>query len=341
MICQGCLKETEGAPLCLKCRKELFDGEKTSLQLDFFSPMYDENAAVMKNVQHISISGVQVKYSLKREGGKLILAEAEGQYILKPIPIGPFQKLEEAPANEHLTMQIARQVFKIPTAACAIVFFSDETTPAYLTRRFDVKADGMRTQQEDFAQLAQFSEENAGKNYKYDYSYEEAAELIQKYVATSPLELETFFKLVLFNYLFNNGDAHLKNFSVYRTDYGDYRLTPAYDLMNTKIHIPTDTDLALTGGLFKDDFETESHAANGFLAFDDFLEFGKRIGITESRVQKIIQRFTDKQELVEALTTRSFLSVEARQKYISLFNDKLKAIMYSFSGLRKADDALM
>jgi serine/threonine-protein kinase HipA len=57
---------------------------------------------------------------------------------------------------------------------------------------------------------------------------------------------------------------------VYRTEAGDYRLTPAYDLMNTKIHIPTDTDLALTTGLFKDDFETESHKVNGFHAFDDF-----------------------------------------------------------------------
>jgi hypothetical protein len=27
-------------------------------------------------------------------------------------------------------------------------------------------------------QLAQLNEQNAGKNYKYDYSYEEAAELI-------------------------------------------------------------------------------------------------------------------------------------------------------------------
>lgn len=332
MNCQGCLNELEKETLCPKCRKELFDGEKISLRLDFASPNSEDNEAFIQNVQRISISGVQIKYSLKREKNKLVLTDSGGQYILKPIPIGPFKRLDQAPANEHLTMQIARQVFKMNTAACAIVFFNDGVNPAYLTKRFDVKKDGARSQQEDFAQLAQRNEQNAGRDYKYDYSYEEVAELIKKHVATYPIELETFFKVVVFNYLLNNGDAHLKNFSVYRTDDGDYRLTPAYDLMNTKMHIPNDRDLALNGGLFKDDFETESHKANGFQAYDDFLEFGKRIGITEVRTQKIIESFSNSPTKVHALIERSFLSAEMKQKYTDLFNDKLRAITYSFKG---------
>lgn len=335
MNCQGCLKETGEEILCVKCRKELFDGEKISLQLDFASPATAGNEALMKNVQHISISGVQIKYSLKREEGKLVLTESGGQYILKPIPIGPFDNLDQAPANEHLTMQIARQVFKIPTAACTMVFFSGGKTPAYLTRRFDVNDDGTRSQQEDFAQLGELNEQNAGKNYKYDYSYQEAAELITKHVVTHQVELETFLKTILFNYLFNNGDAHLKNFSVFRTKFGDYKLTPAYDLMNTKIHIPTDTNLALNRGLFKDDFETESFKINGFHAYDDFLEFGKRIGITEARTQKIIEGFTNSQTEVIALAEKSFLSNEQKQRYIALFKDKFNAITYSYSDKRK------
>jgi serine/threonine-protein kinase HipA len=335
MNCHGCLKEVEQRSFCAKCRKELFNGEKVPLQLDFASPANDGNEALMKNVQHVSISGVQIKYLLKRENGKLVLTDLGAQYILKPTPIGPFQRLDQAPANEHLTMQIARQIFKLKTAVCAIVFFNDGTTPAYLTKRFDVREDGTRSQQEDFAQLARINEQNAGKNYKYDYSYEEAAELIKKYVATYKIELESFFKLVLFNYLFQNGDAHLKNFSVYRTEYGDYLLTPAYDLMNTKVHISTDSDLALTKGLFKDDFETESYKVNGYYAYDDFLEFGKRIGVAEVRVQKIIEKFTGSKKQVENLIQRSFLTEETKNKYFKLFSDKFNAITYSFSAKKK------
>jgi len=271
-----------------------------------------------------------VKYSLKREGGKLGLTEIGGEYILKPIPVGGFIKLDQAPANEHLTMQIARQIFDISTAPCAIIYFSDGL-PAYLTRRFDVKPDGNRTQQEDFAQLAQLNEDNAGPDYKYEYSYEEAAELIKKYVPTHQAELETFFKQVVANYILQNGDSHLKNFSVFRTEYGDYRLTPAYDIMNTKIHIPTDVDLALKKGLFKDDFETDSYKSNAYYAYDDFFEFGKRIGISEARTKKILSVFTESYGPVLTLIGKSFLKKEILDKYKALFKDKHNAINYSFT----------
>ena len=305
MNCRGCLKEVQEELLCNKCRKELFDGKKVNFKLDFASPVFEDDTALLENIKHISISGVQVKYSIKLEKENLILTESGGQYIVKPVPAGSFKNLDQAPANEHLTMQIARQVYKINTAACALIYFKDDS-PAYITRRFDIKSNGSHIQQEDFAQLAQLSKHNAGENFKYDTSYEAAADLIKKHVASYQTEMEVYFKIVLFNYLFSNGDAHLKNFSIYLTDDGDYRLTPAYDLLNTKIHIAQDTDVALTDGLFKDDFETESFKHNAFYAFDDFLEFGKRIGISETRTHKLINGFLNSQDEVFRLISNSF-----------------------------------
>ena len=55
---------------------------------------------------------------------------------------------------------------------------------------------------------------------------------------------------MLFNFLFANGDAHLKNFSIIRRPDGSNTLSPAYDLINTLIHIPDDTIFALDKGLF-------------------------------------------------------------------------------------------
>ena len=105
---------------------------------------------------------------------------------------------------------------------------------------------GNKLLQEDFAQLANRSEENAGKNYKYDYSYEEMAELMKRYVAAYPVEIEKLYSLIIFNYLICNGDAHLKNFSLFRNEqFGDYTLTPAYDLMNSRIHINIEPDTSL------------------------------------------------------------------------------------------------
>jgi len=41
------------------------------------------------------------------------------------------------------------------------------------------------------------------------------------------VDMERFFELVVFNYIYANGDDHLKNFSVIRQG-GDYRLAFCY-----------------------------------------------------------------------------------------------------------------
>lgn len=60
---------------------------------------------------------------------------------------------------------------------------------------------------------------------------------MQKYLSTYKTEAPKLLKLLLFNYLFSNGDAHFKIFSILETHLGDYRLSPAYDLLNSHIHI--------------------------------------------------------------------------------------------------------
>ncbi|MFA0960358.1 HipA domain-containing protein [Roseivirga sp. BDSF3-8] len=320
MTCRGCLKESE-RDFCTKCRKELFDRKKVSSVLPFPSPYADESEAFPDQTKRISISGVQVKYSLSLEDNVLQLTKESGQYILKPIPVGTFKYLDQTPANEHLTMQIAKQAFKLSVPPNALVYFNDKT-PAYLVRRFDQTSDSKR-QQEDFAQIAQMTSETHGTNYKYDLSYEEIAGLIKQYIPTHRIEMEKFFRLILFNYIFSNGDAHLKNFSAIQSAQGDYVLTPVYDLLCTRIHSPSESDMALT--LFKDRFST-TYDDYGFYTYQDFYEFGHLIGIRESRIKKIIAEFTTPTDLIHSLIDRSFLKDQLKAAYRNLYEDKVKRL---------------
>lgn len=319
MNCSGCLKKVDNPGYCRKCLKDLFEGKKVENILPFNSPYKEDSDLYQERTKKLSISGVQAKYSMRLEDKNLILTDKGGQYILKPIPVGQLKNLDQAPANEHLTMQLAGQLFKITTPPNAIIHFSDNS-PAYLVKRFDVKTDGSKYPQEDFAQIAQVTEETHGKTYKYDLSCEEIGLLIKRHIATSAIELEKFFRLVLFNYIFSNGDAHVKNFSAMLTDEGDHVLTPAYDLLCTRIHSPGESDMALT--LFKDRF-TEAHDAHGFYTYDDFLEFGKVLGIKESRVVKIIEYFNGKEESVDRLVEASFLSNDLKIIYKNTYKDKM------------------
>jgi serine/threonine-protein kinase HipA len=302
--------------------KELFNGQKVAHVLPINSPHREESDLYLDLTKKISISGVQVKYSMKLKDGNLIPTDSGGQFILKPIPYGQFKNLDQAPANEHLTMQIARQLFKIAVPPNAIIYFSDQN-PAYLVKRFDVKPDGSKYQQEDFAQIAQITEETHGKNYKYDLSYEELGELIKKNISMHQIEIEKFFRLVLFNYIFSNGDAHVRNFSMIRTDIGDYVLTPAYDLLCTRLHSPNESDMALT--LFRDGF-SEAYNAHGFYTYYDFLVFGKTLGIKESRVIRIIDEFRRNNAGIIALIDRSLLRDDLKEVYKEFYQDKVSRL---------------
>ncbi len=320
--CPGTLAQgfTAYSPTCLR---NLFNGKKVSHILPYEQPQLSEAVTeqFIENRKRISISGVQEKLSLILEKNLLRLTKQgeQGTYILKPIP-QDLKQVRQVPANEHLTMQIAKQVYKINTAENALIFFKNGA-PAYITKRFDVKAEGEKWGKEDFATLAGKTTNNAGANYKYEYSYEEIGLLIQKYVPAWRVEIEKFFSQVVFNFLYSNGDAHLKNFSLLESTKGDYLLSPAYDLINTKLHVD-DTDFALDKGLFADGFKSEKYHRTGHPTEADFMEFAHRIGATETRAEKLLQPFLQKQPLMETLLSHSFLSEANKRAYLMGYNGK-------------------
>jgi serine/threonine-protein kinase HipA len=320
--CPGTLAEgySTYSPSCLR---NLFNGKKVKHILSYDQPQFNDEVAdlFIENRKRISISGVQEKLSFVLEKNVLRLTKEgeQGTYILKPIP-RDLKKVDQVPANEHLTMQIAKQVFGLNTAENALIFFTNGS-PAYITKRFDVKEDGTKWGKEDFATLAGKTTDNAGPNFKYQFSYEEAGLLIQKYVSAWRIEIEKYFSLVLFNFLFSNGDAHLKNFSLLESSKGDYLLSPVYDLLNTKLHVD-DSDFALDKGLFLDDFKSEQYKKNKHPNKIDFVEFGRRIGVSENRIEKLMAPYLEKQALMETLISSSFLTEANKRGYLMLYQTK-------------------
>ncbi|MFM7022383.1 MAG: type II toxin-antitoxin system HipA family toxin [Flavobacteriales bacterium] len=305
------------------CLKNVFNGKSVSHILPYDAPQKNEEVSeeFMENRKRISISGVQEKLSMVLEKNILRLTKEgeQGTYILKPIP-RDLKKVDQVPANEHLTMQIAKQVFSIHTAENAIIFFKDGS-PAYITKRFDIKPDATKWGIEDFATLAGKTKDNAGPDFKYEYSYEEIGLLIKEHVPAWRIEIEKFFSLVVFNYLMSNGDAHLKNFSLLETLSGDYILSPAYDLINTKLHVK-DTNFALKKGLFADSYKSVQYKKTGDPNKKDFMEFGKRIGINETRIEKLLHPFIEKHSLTDILIEHSFLDDLNKKSYLTMYNTR-------------------
>src|SRR5205807_741367 len=79
---------------------------------------------------------------------------------------------------------------------------------------------------------------------KYDGSAELCIRLLRKYASEPLIEVSKLYRLLLFVWWAGNGDMHLKNFSVLASSGGLQRLSPAYDLLCTRLVI-SDDPLAL------------------------------------------------------------------------------------------------
>ena len=306
------------------CLNRMFNGKKVSHILQYTSPDKSESVYenFLENRTRISISGVQEKVSMLLDKNILRLTNKgeQGTYILKPIP-HDLKKASQVPANEHLTMQIARQVYKIHTAENALIFFKNGE-PAYITKRFDIINDSTKAGKEDFASLAGKTKDNGGTDYKYEYSYEETGDLIRRFIPVYKIEIEKFFRIVIFNFLFSNGDAHLKNFSAIESLSGDYILSPAYDLVNTGLHI-NDSDFALKKGLFADNYKSDIFKKTNHPCIKDFLEFARRLGIDNTSAAIITEPFLRYQIKVEELISNSFLDIQCKKTYLQSYRTRL------------------
>lgn len=320
-VCPGTLAvgHDKYSPACIR---QMFDGKQVSPIMDF---SYDADSSdFVATINRISISGVQEKLSAIILNKKIVLTPSgeQGRYIVKPAPdYNGLRYRDQLPANEHLTMQIASQVYKIKTAKNALAFFADGK-PAYITKRFDFATDGTKIAQEDFSSLAGKTSNTHGNDFKYSGSYEDAAMLIRKFVAAWQVEMANFFTLVVFNYIYGNGDAHLKNFSLQQTASGDYLLTPAYDLLNTSIHV-NDYDFALQDGLMPKVAWSEIYKNCGHPCKEDFIEFGKRIGVLPKKINAIIKMFTTDNPVVYELIDRSFLNDRTKRMYKRSYQERL------------------
>jgi len=173
----------------------------------------------------MSIQGVQPKLSavLKPKEGRFEVVDTGGRFILKPNPL-PY---EEVPANEALSMTLARHVgIEVPPHG---LLPAVDGSWVYLIRRFDRTDRGERLHVEDFAQLA-----GATRDTKYAGSLEQVAKLVETHCSFPAVEKAALARRLLFCFLIGNEDMHLKNFSLV-VEKGKVRLAPAYDLLNTTL----------------------------------------------------------------------------------------------------------
>jgi len=113
-----------------------------------------------------------------------------------------------------------------------------------------------------------------------------------------------FFELALFNFIIGNNDMHLKNFSMWLSEMG-WVLSPAYDLLNVKIILPSDKDdTALLLGGKKKNFN------KGY-----FDRFGKVLELNDKQINSVYNKLDAWLPKAIQLIEESFLNDKNKLLY--------------------------
>jgi serine/threonine-protein kinase HipA len=169
---------------------------------------------------------------------------------------------------------------------------------AYIIKRFDRLDDGSKLQVEDFCQLA----EKRLKD-KYDGSAELCVRMLRKYATEPLIEIQKLYRLILFSWWTENGDMHLKNFSLITLSDGVRCLSPAYDLVCTKLVIPDDSLAMPIGGRDKK------------LTRRKWLDFAEYCEIPAKAATRLISDQIDVLEPALHLISASYLPNEMKERY--------------------------
>ena len=285
-----------------RCCRKLF-GTTSPPKVPFSTP--DVAGEAQKMVGKMSISGVQPKLSVihDRKKHQLTVVERGGLYILKP----PTERFESLPENENLCMNIA-STYGIGVPSHGLLPLMDERL-VYVVKRFDRLEDGSKLQQEDFQQLLQ-------TNDKYSGSYERIANFIKKYSSVPGLDLIRLFERALLFYVLGNGDAHLKNFSLLRKKEVDYQLSPAYDIVNSRLVLPEE----------KEDMCLSIQGKKSRLSGGDFKGLSEHFGLTRKQLDNSLARLNELKPSIEKMIEESFLSQRLKDRFFEIFKERTRRI---------------
>jgi serine/threonine-protein kinase HipA len=306
--CPYCLKKMTDAQIKKgslghdKCIKEMWGTtRKLKLKLNAKDPL----ASFRRTIKGASISGAQRKGLFRLDKDLLQATSFNSRYILKPN--GEFPHL---PENEHLTMAIAKAVgFEVPPFT---IFHHEKLGHVYAVKRFDITDKGDHLRLEDTAQILGYSVDD-----KYDATYNQLAEAIRSYSDAIKPDLVEMWRRLIFCFLTANGDMHLKNWGFLEQGSlnGVFRLSPCYDLLNTRLPIP-DEDIDIGLWLYE---------GKRKLTRELFLKFATELSI-ESFALKEIAKIDLWFETAKQLCKDSYLPEHLKTEYIKLVEERYQIL---------------
>jgi serine/threonine-protein kinase HipA len=138
---------------------------------------------------------------------------------------------------------------------------------------------------------------------------------VRQYASEPLVEILKLYRLLVFSWWTGNGDMHLKNFSLQTDEEGHQRLTPAYDLVCTRLVIPDDP------------FALPVQGKDRNLTRGTWLKFADDCQIPRKAAERVLAEHTDVLDQAVDVVARCFLSSGMKEDYQDLLRSRTEALL--------------
>ena len=251
-----------------------------------FADLFAASVGAVAAIDRVAIPGVQDKVSARMIN--VPVGQEDTRFILKLEP----PEFPHLVANEAFFLEAARRS-GLDCAEAEVVH--DATGAAgLLVRRFDRRpreGGGVdMLAQEDACQVLGLYPAD-----KYRTTTEEVVAGLAAVCQARPVAARTLLQQFAFAYLSCNGDAHAKNSSVRQLADGEWRVTPAYDVLSTYPYGDTTMALPVNGRRRED------------IGRRDFLALGDAAGLRRRAVERALDDLCQRVDLwIDALEALPF-----------------------------------
>lgn len=150
----------------------------------------------------------------------------------------------------------------------------------FMTLRFDRDEKGQKRHMQSLAALRHYDFNMAGA-----YSYEQAIETMRM-LRLPAADIEQQFMRAVLNVLIRNQDDHVKNIAFLMDRQGQWRLSPAYDVVYA--YNPT--------GTWTSQHQMSLNHKRDHFEMDDLLAFGNFCGLKPKRAREVVRRLQEQVE---------------------------------------------
>jgi len=195
-------------------------------------------------------------------------------------------KIDESDKAGYGADAITEFIYSKVAKSCGIditdtyLFEDDDGYKHFAIERFDIDEDNNRLHTHTLAGLL-----HVDKSKRVDYK--DIMKIVKLHLDVPQEDIEEMYRRMIFNYVYNNNDDHLKNYSFLMDRQGNWRLSPAYDLMYNNTNGQRTMMLNINGKMSDE------------VSYSDFEELAKELQIND--YEEIIKKVMSSEKLFISL----------------------------------------